>query len=217
MQANPDFILWTGDNLPHTKNPAKWDLIYSEIKNITVQLKNAFPETQIIPCIGNHDLYPPDVIDPRKSSRSIYEGFLDKAGWNELLNKSDGFTAESFTRGGYYSVSISSRLRVIALNTVLWYSKNNLTARQRDPAGQFEWLEKVLNDSYTNNQQVYITGHVPPGFYSRALPKKKGARMYQKQFMEPLLSILRRYSKIIKGQFYGHFHLDTFQIFRYAT
>ncbi|GFX31458.1 acid sphingomyelinase-like phosphodiesterase 3b [Trichonephila clavipes] len=154
LEPNPDFILWTGDNLPHTIIPAEWDVIYGEIESITDRLRKAFPETQIIPCIGNHDLSPVNIIDPRKSSRSIYEGFLDKGGWHELLNKSDGFMEETFTRGGYYSVSISSRLRVIALNSVLWYKKNNYTARRRDPAGQLEWLENVLNESYAKHQQV---------------------------------------------------------------
>ena len=50
--------------------------------------------------------------------------------------------------------------------------------------------------------QVHILGHIPPGHVDCV-------RVWSANFN----AIVGRYSHIIAGQFYGHTHLDEFQLF----
>lgn len=46
--------------------------------------------------------------------------------------------------GGFYSQQVKPGLRVVSLNTILYYGPNEVTCNMTDPAGQFDWLEKTL-------------------------------------------------------------------------
>ena len=61
-EPNPDFILWTGDSSPHWNYPDSpdWQYIYEAEKFLTKSLREYFPNTTIIPVMGNHDAYEPD-------------------------------------------------------------------------------------------------------------------------------------------------------------
>ncbi|GFX31430.1 acid sphingomyelinase-like phosphodiesterase 3b [Trichonephila clavipes] len=167
IHSNPDFIIWTGDNLPHTD-----------------------------------DFY------------SNWDGYLDKAGWKDLVNESEW---SNFLAGGYFSQLVKPGLRIISVNTILWYIPNNLTSDVPDPGNQFQWLEAILKNSSSSLEKVYIIGHVPPGYYNRAYKGGETSPTMHHQHAEAFTKILLKYSPIIAGQFYGHVHLDMFQIFQYDT
>lgn len=59
--------------------------------------------------------------------------------------------------GGFYSQKVSPNLnlRIISLNTNLYYGPNIVTLNETDPANQFEWLENTLNTSQQNKEKVY--------------------------------------------------------------
>lgn len=58
--------------------------------------------------------------------------------------------------GGFYSqkVTTNPNLRIISLNTNLYYGPNIMTLNKTDPANQFEWLESTLNSSRWNKEKV---------------------------------------------------------------
>jgi hypothetical protein len=58
--------------------------------------------------------------------------------------------------GGFYSQKVASNpgLRIISLNTNLYYGPNIMTLNKTDPANQFEWLENTLNSSLWNKEKV---------------------------------------------------------------
>ena len=58
--------------------------------------------------------------------------------------------------GGFYSqkVSTNPNLRIISLNTNLYYGPDIVTLNRSDPANQFEWLETTLNISQQNEEKV---------------------------------------------------------------
>ena len=62
VESQPDFILWTGDSAPHWHEPSdpNWDYIFKAEKDIVSRLREAFPHTQILPALGNHDSFPAD-------------------------------------------------------------------------------------------------------------------------------------------------------------
>lgn len=62
--------------------------------------------------------------------------------------------------GGFYSQRVSAGLRVVSLNTILYYGPNAVTQNATDPAGQFAWLERTLREAAQNREKV----QTPPAF-----------------------------------------------------
>lgn len=62
--------------------------------------------------------------------------------------------------GGYYSQVISPGLRIISLNTILWYIPNDFTEKMGDPANQFKWLEEVLINCSKLSEKVFYMIYV---------------------------------------------------------
>lgn len=58
--------------------------------------------------------------------------------------------------GGYYTENLLNQigLRVVVLNTNLYYDQNKLTENMKDPAEQFSWADQVLSDAAKNNEKV---------------------------------------------------------------
>lgn len=59
-----------------------------------------------------------------------------------------------FFTGGYYTVKTTSGIRILALNTNLYYTSDKVTAGLIDPADQFSWMENVLASSNASNEKV---------------------------------------------------------------
>lgn len=56
--------------------------------------------------------------------------------------------------GGRYTVQLKSGLRLVMLNSNLWYSRDLKMANVTDPAEQFKWLENILKDAKEWNNLV---------------------------------------------------------------
>lgn len=57
--------------------------------------------------------------------------------------------------------------------------------------------------------QVYIIGHIPPGFFE----KKRGKPWYTPKFNKLYLDLIEKHQSVIQGQFFGHHHTDSFRMF----
>ncbi|XP_071455725.1 acid sphingomyelinase-like phosphodiesterase 3b [Hetaerina americana] len=80
-----------------------------------------------------------------------------------------------------------------------------------DPAGQWRWLEGVLEKSLRNRETVYLVGHVPPGVDERR-PNSMAYGAFKERFNRRYLRLVRKYSQVIVGQFFGHHHSDSFRV-----
>ena len=61
--------------------------------------------------------------------------------------------------GGYYTrvmTEVDSKVRAIVLNTNLYSRSNMQTAGMDDPAGQFAWLEGLLQQARLDGEKVPI-------------------------------------------------------------
>lgn len=56
--------------------------------------------------------------------------------------------------------------------------------------------------------QVYIVGHTPPGVDDH----ESGAAALSERHNTRYLQVVRLYADIIRGQFFGHWHTDTFRV-----
>ena len=117
-----------------------------------------------------------------------------------------------FTCGGFYSVSVSSKLTIVVLNTVLYSVRHNPkmsdVGQVEDPMGQFAWLDNTLDKLQQDKVFVWIVGHIAPGYDSFAMEP-----MWPNTYTRKYISIITKYARIVKAQFFGHEHLNTYRLF----
>ncbi|XP_036172905.1 acid sphingomyelinase-like phosphodiesterase 3a isoform X1 [Myotis myotis] len=198
------FMIWTGDSPPHVPvYELSTDTVIMVIANMTTTVQTLFPNLQVFPALGNHDYWPQDQL-PAFTSK-VYSAVANL--WKPWLDEE---AIQTLKKGGFYSqkVSTNPNLRIISLNTNLYYGPDIVTLNRSDPANQFEWLENTLNISQQNNEKVYIIAHIPVGY----LPYSMGTTAMRELYNEKLIDIFRKYSNVIAGQFYGHTHKDSIMV-----
>ncbi|XP_039963693.1 uncharacterized protein LOC120776780 [Bactrocera tryoni] len=83
----------------------------------------------------------------------------------------------------------------------------------QDAEKQWLWLEEELIKSRINKETVYIVGHIPPGSDERLIGlQQNGRTTFTETNNKRYLELVRKYSSIIQGQFFGHLHSDSFRI-----
>jgi len=203
IEPNPDFIIWTGDDMPHVANSElSTEEVIETVKNLTDLLDTVFPTKKIYPALGNHDYHPKHLMPPKPND--IYTAVGDL--WSRWLPQD---AVNTFKKGGFYTVLIKPGLRLISLNTVYYYTNDKLTANLTDPADQFSWLDGLLTNASSNNEKVFIIGHVPPGAFERA----PGKKWFYPQFNTKYIDAVMKHAEVITGHFLAHQHCDSFKIF----
>lgn len=78
---------------------------------------------------------------------------------------------------------------------------------------QWAWLENVLAQSSEHKKFVYIVGHIPPGSDERHIGHMPyGHTSFTEKNNLRYLRLVKKYSSIIQGQFFGHLHSDSFRV-----
>lgn len=100
--------------------------------------------------------------------------------WSPFLTED---MQETFRVGGYYTAEISQGLRLVAINTPLYYTNNDqvdpntdagsVYLRRKklmrlDPAGMLAWMTSVLDSAVSNGEKVVMSYHIPSGFVAGA-------------------------------------------------
>lgn len=92
---------------------------------------------------------------------------------------------------------------MININTNYCYRLNIWTFYDSvDPGGQLVWLDRTLALAESMNDDAFLIMHVPPD-------RKECTQGWLHNYM----TIIERYSHIIKGQFSGHTHFDDMRIY----
>ena len=193
----PEFILYTGDFGASYKGAHTQETSTMYLKNVTgvLTLAQTLTGARIFPLLGNHDANPEHNYVPEGDWLYTAAGDL----WSKFLS-ADAIT--TFKKGGYYTELIHPGLRLIALNTNIYYQRNKLVnLKDSDPAGQFAWLKSQLKAARAAGELVYIAGHVPPGNMS-------STENFHRVFNKPFLSCFTGYHDIIVASFWGHLHID---------
>ncbi|KAG9312426.1 Metallo-dependent phosphatase-like protein [Chiua virens] len=151
-----NFTLVTGDLLAHdpTNQLSRAYVEYSEVV-IYDLLKRMLGPGPVYATLGNHDSYPSDLA----ASYSLGGELGQQFGWlydhvTSLWNYEGWLPEDSveFSRAHYaaYIVKRSDGLRIISLNTNLWYRKNYFThinASHPDTSGMMRFLTDELQDA----------------------------------------------------------------------
>ncbi|XP_051908024.1 acid sphingomyelinase-like phosphodiesterase 3a [Hippocampus zosterae] len=201
VQPN-DFIIWTGDSPPHVPvSELSTSMVIEVISNLTQSIRQHFPNVSVFPAMGNHDYWPQDQLPT--STNDIYKAAARL--WSPWLQDD---ALKTLSRGGFYTQLVRPGVRVVSVNSILYYGPNHATVNMSDPAGQYEWLDDTLKKAGDDMEKVYIISHVPLGF----LPSLRNVTAIRDEHNEKLLNIFRRHSHVIAGHFYGHTHKDSIMV-----
>lgn len=152
---------------------------------------------------GNHESHPTNSYQPSSvgdASSWIYD--LLAGTWSRWIGHESASTAARI--GAYSTKYPNGNLRVISLNTNLFYRGNFWLFQRkmlRDPSGQIDWLVEELHAAEKAGERVYIIGHMPLG--------DRNAFHDQSNYLN---QVVNRYSATIAAMFFGHTHRDHFQI-----
>lgn len=202
-----DFVLWTGDTVAHISNDNLTESINMDVlHNLTQAIASRFPRTPVFAAFGNHDYYPASQFPAVTSF--IYNHTAEM--WREWIGEEEQM--ENFRKGGYYTRLIPTQscqtLRMVVLNTNLYYTSDKATTGMKDPTGQLRWFRSVLDSARSQDEKVIVAAHIPPGVHT-----PRGVLWYQEEFVAPFNALLRNYSDIIKAMHFGHDHYDGFKVF----
>lgn len=210
INPNPDFILILGDFIAHNTmyvvNPQGMrdfnyniELLQLSFMQVSEVIRSYFPNTRIIPVLGNNDGYS-DYHDIQEEMKGKYYQYL----WN-LWHPLIGEMSSEFIMNGYYTTKYED-IKFICLNS------NHFSIKQRDyeeeAQEQMEWFEEELRKSDENNERVVIMMHIPPGISTYG----KGDPNWDDIHIDPFISSIKTYSHLILYILSGHLHISTFQL-----
>ncbi|KAJ7997559.1 hypothetical protein DPEC_G00230260 [Dallia pectoralis] len=196
-----DWVYWTGDIPAHNVWSQTRRQQVSELIVITGLIRSHLGNVPVYPAIGNHEStpvnsFPPPFVHGNRSSSWLYDTMAEE--WAPWLPEQ---AIKTLRHGGFYTVQVQPGLRVVSLNMNFCARENYwLLVNSTDPANQLQWLIQILQASEDEGEKVHIIGHIPPG-------------LCLSSWSWNYYHIINRYESTITGQFFGHTHLDEFQMF----
>jgi sphingomyelin phosphodiesterase len=203
LYPQPDLILWTGDAPCHDI----WNQSLSRNQNasraIAAWVNQYFPGIPVVVAIGNHENFPSDQDPGPINNTNLIEGLLEA--WNDSMSPEE---ISTFSYAGYYSHLVPpSKLRIISLNsdlgmsTNLWLLLAGVNSSYLDLGNQLAWLNQTLALAQQNQESVWIISHASIGDESMI-----------STYSEKFYSIISAYPGLIRAQFHGHTHYDSFRV-----
>ena len=195
-ELNPDYIMFTGDNIAHDV----WLVTQADVIKATKMQIEAIQEkfgldTPIYPALGNHEKSPVDEFHGDESEllhglADIFKPYLTDEAY------------ESFRKFGYYTMIVKDNLRIVSINCLLCDSFNfNLIYDYKQTKAMITWLEQVLFEAEKHGEIVHIMNHIPLVNRQETI-----------QCTWRLKILLDRYQNIIRGYFSGHSHSEYLSI-----
>ncbi|GAA5939981.1 uncharacterized protein JCM15063_004362 [Sporobolomyces koalae] len=199
---NKSFTIFTGDVV----ESAVWAVDQPGVSQDLIEWNNDM-QAPSYPVIGNHDVAPVNAF-PRESSPTgnASQWVFDIAArdWKKWIGRRAAEQVRQHS-GCYSRVHPGTDLRIISINTNYWYKQNfwlyDSDVPIWDPNGILTWLAGELDLSERLGQRAWIIGHMPFG--------KVDAMRDQSNYAN---QIFQRYHNTIAAHFYGHSHVDEFEI-----
>ncbi|KHN79430.1 Acid sphingomyelinase-like phosphodiesterase 3b [Toxocara canis] len=161
---NPDFIFWTGDNIPHIDDYNE-SYVETTLQSVSDIIDSTYPNANVLPVFGNHDYAPSNAFPDQNCS--LYNLMYNM--WRHWIGTD---SRETFLKGGYYKYSAPNNVVVLALNTNLYYKFNKAIptfVNPNDPADQFKFMTDTLNAAEAQHQTVHET-FLKGGYYKYSAP-----------------------------------------------
>ncbi|KAI9455922.1 Metallo-dependent phosphatase-like protein [Lactarius psammicola] len=211
------WTIYTGDLVSHdVESQLSRDYVMYTETVVYDLFKRMLGSGPVYAALGNHDSYN----QAQDAHHSLGGALAGQFSWNydhvaKLWQQEQwipqSVVAQARAHYAAYSVQRTDGLRVITLNTDLWYRANwfnyiNLT--QPDNSGMLRFLTDELQDAEDKGDRVWILGHVLTGWDGTNPLEAPTNLFYQ---------IVDRFSPhVIANIFWGHTHEDQLSIF-YAS
>ena len=200
-ELKTDFILLLGDNYGHNyyrdkgnEDLYKWnEYFYDSV------LEN-FPNSTIIPVLGNHEADPVNYFDFDDKNNSViknifpnFKKFLDQKKIDEYINN------------GFYDLEFNDfGVKFIVLNTQMTDIENFfLVKKHTDLLNFFEKLTQSLYESEQKDQKVILLSHI--NFGNDGIYDGYEKNMY---------ALIERFKETITTSLAGHTHQDEFKFIK---
>ncbi|KAJ7610147.1 sphingomyelin phosphodiesterase [Roridomyces roridus] len=205
-RLNPTFTIFTGDVV----EGATWIVDQTEVTNDLAAFNAELAAKltgPIFPSLGNHDSAPVNAFartttNTANNSQFVYD--TQSAGWEQFIGPGPAAQVDHIS-GSYVAQVPGMKLRIIAVNTQLWYKQNfwlyDSDTPQPDPNGIIAFLAEALQATEDAGERAWVIGHIPLG--------KEDTLPDQSNYYD---QVLQRYKNTIAGQFFGHSHKDQFEI-----
>jgi hypothetical protein len=190
----PKFIIIAGDFIWHGAKPQDSILKKKTMSFIAGLFNNYFPNTIIIPVLGNNDTYGEDY----QLQNSTYLSDFTEA-WNLNLPKN---VAPQLKSKGYYTYKIGE-LKLLVLNSAPVSYNSDYNKQAID---MLEWLKNNLADAKTKN--VWIVSHIPPG-----LNGYNNKDMWNVEQKQTYIYTVLKYAKKMRLGIASHTHFNEFKVF----
>ncbi|KAG2363419.1 sphingomyelin phosphodiesterase [Suillus spraguei] len=209
-----NFTLFTGDLLSHDPDNEQSRALneYSEVVLYDL-FKRMLGPGPTYATLGNHDTCLPDLASPLSLGGNLSQQFSWLYDHVTSLWAEEGWLPEAsveFSRAHYaaYMVRRADGLRIISLDTNLWYKSNYfnyINSSEPDVSGMLRFLTDELQDAEDAGDRVWIIGHVISGWDGSNSMLNPTNLFYQ---------IVDRFSPhVIANIFWGHTHQDELSIF----
>ena len=199
---NPAFTIFTGDVVAHDVWLVNEPRVVTDL-NTTYSTFSAL--NLVYPSVGNHDTapvnaFPPKGLNVSPSPQVEYDAM--SADWHTWIGDAGAKSTDDY---GSYSVRYpSGNLRMISFNSIFYYTLNFWMYEepmQQDPSGQFAWLVNELQAAENVGERAWLISHVP-----------SGSSDFFHDYSNYFNQIIQRYEATIAAMFYGHTHLDQFEV-----
>jgi sphingomyelin phosphodiesterase len=204
IAPNAALTIFTGDIVDR----GVWEVNETQnLKDINDAYSRMSGLTQVYSTAGNHEASPVNAFPPTALNSSVSDQWLYNAlssNWETSIGSSAA--QEELNFGAYSTKFPGGNLRVISLNTNLYYKENFWLyekTMETDPSGQLAWLVNELQSAEDNGERVYIIGHMPMGL-SDAF--RDGSNYFDQ--------IVNRYSATIAALFFGRSFYRSSSLFR---
>ncbi len=232
-EPRPAVILIAGDLMAHGlmqrleagRDPAAGDrLIAATIAFIGAQFRRRFPDTPILPVVGNND---DDCGDYRITPGGPFLAETLDAIRGLARTESDPGVEHDWRAIGSYAVTPSGLpgLRILLLDTIFFstHYKDSCGTGTGDPAkATLDWLAGQLEATRTAGQKAWLAYHIPPGIDAYGtlqagnLPLTGCAPsirpMWQEAVETRFEQLMAAYRDIVTANFAGHTHMDEFRV-----
>ena len=190
---HPAFIIIAGDFIWHDAFISDSILKKKTIRFIAQLFKEKFPNTPIIPTMGNNDTYGNDydIQDAR-----FLRDFADS--WAPNLPKASG---KQLKAQGYYTW-IYHNFKLMVINSApLYYKKDYLQAMP-----MLKWVHTNLANA--SNKNVWIISHIPPGTNGY-----NGSNFWKPDYTQMFVNDVVNYASKVKFSVASHTHFNDFKVF----
>lgn len=218
-EVPPEFIFLPGDFVSHgfsqtsseSYSSTKYIMLKEIIKRTFQEIRTNFPNSYLIPTIGNNDVKFHYQVPTSKEKNNYYSMFFEEAFEKTPQNRKLRNYPEikrDFLNGGYYKADLSEDFSVIVLNTLYYSLSNNPNNDLITGDIQLEWLDKQLKGIKERSGKAIVGYHIFPG-----LNYFNGIQYFlNKTANERLNEIFFRYKDIIVINVGAHVHMNGFRI-----